>query len=33
MYKMYTNNFAEASKNLARYESENNFVYTIKIIM
>jgi len=27
------NGFAEVSKNLARYKSENNFVWTIKIIM
>jgi len=26
-------NFAEVSKNLARYRSENNFVWIIKIIM
>jgi len=27
------NDFAEVSKNLARYRSEKNFVWTIKIIM
>jgi len=27
------NDFAEKSKNLARYRSKNNFVCTIKIIM
>jgi len=26
------NSFAEESKNLARYRSENNFLWTIKII-
>jgi len=26
-------NFAEVSKNLTRYRSENNFVWIIKIIM
>jgi len=27
------NGFTEISKNLAKYKSENNFVWTIKIIM
>jgi len=27
------NGFAEVSKNLGKYRSENNFVWTIKIIM
>jgi len=26
-------NFAQVSKNLARYRSENNIIWTIKIIM
>jgi len=32
-WKHGKNGFAEKSKNLARYRSENNFVWIIKIIM
>jgi len=33
LLRIWKDSFAEESKNLARYRSENNFVWIIKIIM